>query len=156
MADTRIVFFLSKTVNIKCMFKAIFWFKSTIICIWRDILAYLHNSWFFSKVWRTVALNKTGLSSLFICWAVIRWFRFYRVQATLRLVVWLWNDYFCRLTPTRDSCRTLCRELTRVGAFCTYMSANRPGMCKKVNWPLWNNIGCVENDAKYTTTQIWK
>ena len=34
-----------------------FWFKSTMICILGDILAYLHISWFSSKIWRTGALN---------------------------------------------------------------------------------------------------
>jgi len=57
MAEKRIVCFLSKTVNI-CRFQAIFWFKSTIICIWRDILAYLHNSWFSSIIWSSVALSE--------------------------------------------------------------------------------------------------
>ena len=56
MAETRIVCFLSKTVNI-CGFKPMFLFKSTMIWIWSDILAYLHNSWFSSQIWRTGALN---------------------------------------------------------------------------------------------------
>jgi len=59
MAEKRMVCFLSKTVNI-CRFQAIFWFKSTIIImynLWRNSLAYLQNSWFSSKIWRTVPLR---------------------------------------------------------------------------------------------------
>jgi len=51
MAETRLVWFLSKTI---C------WFKSTILCTWRYILAYFHNSWFSSKIWRTVALKNAS------------------------------------------------------------------------------------------------
>ena len=71
MAETRIVCFLSKTVN-TCGFKPKFLFKSTMICISRDILAYLHNSWFSSKIWRTGALSLISRYIDFERWAGVR------------------------------------------------------------------------------------